>query len=107
MDLLIKFIGALLITYFLSRGFRRLGLVYPPFFKLFAAHVLSGGVIFLLLFMLRYPLFILHKEQFVIYIVAQLLWLTFDMYRARVAFWRAPVAEATEPSATAPGANSR
>ena len=107
MDAVIEFIGALLITYFLSRGFRRLGLVHPPLVKLIAAHVLSGGVIFLLLFTLRYPLFILHKEQFVVYIIAQLLWLAFDLYRSRIAFWRAPVTEPTGSSAKVPGGNSR
>jgi hypothetical protein len=102
MDAVIKFIGALLITYFLSRGFRRLGLVHPPLYKLLAAHVLSGGVIFVLLFTLRYPLFILHKNQFTIYIIAQLLWLIFDLYRARIAIWRAPVVETTGSSAKRP-----
>ncbi len=107
MDAVIEFVGALLITYFLSRGFRRLGLVYPPLLKLIAAHMLSGGVIFLLLFMLRYPLFILHKEQFVVYIIAQLLWMAFDLYRSRIAFWRAPVTEPTGSSAKGPSGSIR
>ena len=104
---MIRFLGALIITYFLSRGFRRLGLKYPSVVKLLAAHVLSGGVIFVVLFALRYPLYVLHKEQLIVYIVAQLIWLAYDLYRARVAVWKAPVVEPTGSSATRRGANIR
>ena len=96
-----------LIVKFLSRGFRRLGLVHPPLYKLLAAHALSGAVIFLLLFALRYPLLILHKEQLTVYIIAQLIWLAYDIYRARIPIWRAPVEEPTESSATARARSSR
>ena len=99
----IHFLGAILITYFLSRGFRRLIKVNQPIVRLAAPHLLTFVTILLLLLALRYPLFIFHKEQLVIYAVAQLIWVVFDAYRSGLAF-RPPVVDPTESSATAPQA---
>ena len=88
-----RFIGALLFTYFLSRGVRALGLREPSIIKLVAAHILSLGAIFALLFALRYPLYIFHKDQMFVYLLFQPVWLAYDLYRSRLAFWRAPAAQ--------------
>ena len=85
-----RFIGAFLITYFLSRGFRALGFREPSIIKLIAAHALSLAVIFALLFALRSPLYIFHKNQLIVYLLLQPVWLGYDLYRSRLAFWRAP-----------------
>jgi hypothetical protein len=101
-----RFIGALLMTYFLSRALRALGLNHPPLVKLLAAHAVSLVAIFLLLFSLRYPLYVFYKDQMIVYVVCQVIWLAYDLYRSNVAFWRAPVAQPTESSARRRGANS-
>jgi len=103
---MMRFIGALLITYFLSRALRALGLKHPPLIKLLAAHAVSLVVICLLLFSLRYPLFVFYKDQVIVYIVCQAIWLVYDLYRSNVAFWRAPAPQPTESSARRHGANS-
>ena len=95
------FVGAVLLTYFLSRGFRRLIQVGPKVLQLVAPHLLSFMAILLLLLWLRYSLFIFNKEQLAIYAVPQALWLVFDAYRSEIAFWRPPVVDPTEPSAKA------
>ncbi len=102
MEGLIHFVGAVLLTYFLSRGFRRLVQTGPRPVQLVAPHLLSLLVILLLLLWLRYPLYIFHKEQLAVYAVAQLIWLAFDTYCSGIVLWRAPVVPATEPSAKAP-----
>lgn len=101
-----RFIGALLITYFLTRGLGWLGLRHPPVIKLFAAHVLSLVAITLLVVALRYPSNAYESSQLTVYFVAQAIWLVFDLYRARIAIWRAPVAETTGSSAKGRGAGT-
>ena len=99
----IHFLGAILITYFLSRGFRRLIRVDQPLVRLVAPHLLTFATVLLMLLALRYPLFIFHKGQLGIYAAAQLIWVAFDAFRSGLAF-RPPVVEPTEPSARAPQA---
>jgi uncharacterized membrane protein len=89
-----RLIGAVLITYFLSRGFRRLGLRAPSVARIFAAHLLSLIAITLVVVAVRYPANAYATSQLYIYIGAQLLWLLVDLLRSRVAFWRAPVTPA-------------
>ncbi|MEO6389001.1 MAG: hypothetical protein ABIT16_03630 [Croceibacterium sp.] len=96
-----RYIGALLIAYFLSRGFALLGLRHPPVYKLLAGHVLSLGVAVLTVIALRYPANAYDSGQLVPYVVGQFFWLLFDLYRSRVAIWKAPEM-AKEPSAKAP-----
>ena len=86
-----RFIGALLITYFVSRCLRRLGLREPSVGRIFAAHVLSLIAIVLLVIAVRYPASAYASSQLTVYVVAQLVWLLVDLFRSRVAFWRAPV----------------
>jgi len=106
-EALIQFVGAVLITYFLSRAFRRVVRAGPQMVKLTGPHLLSLGVIVLVLFLLRYPMYVFHKEQVVIYFVGQFIWVVYDVYRSGAVFWRPPVAQPTESSARSPGAGSR
>lgn len=106
-EALIHFVGAVLITYFLSRAFRRVVRAGPQIVRLAGPHLLSLGVIVLVLFLLRYPMYVFHKEQLTIYIVTQIIWLVYDVYRSGAVFWRPPVAQPTESSAKSPGAGSQ
>ena len=87
-----RFIGALVLTYFLSRALRLAGLRPPSVAKLVAAHVVSLGLLVLLVVMLRAPANAYHSGQLWVYVAAQIVWLLLDLYRARVAFWKPPVA---------------
>jgi hypothetical protein len=101
-----RFIGALVLTYFFSRAMRRLGLKHPPLGKLIAAHLLSLILCALLAFAVRYPASMFLPGQLTVYVVAQLAWLALDMLRSRAAFWKPPVAKPTEPSPTARAARN-
>ena len=103
---MMRFIGALLLTYFVSRLLRRLGLRPPSVAKLTAAHVLSLAILALVVIALRAPADAYHFGQLWVYIIAQLIWLMVDYYRAQVAFWKPPVT-VTESSPTTRGASSR
>jgi hypothetical protein len=100
-------LGALIFTYFVSRGLRALGLRPPSTAKLVLAHVVSFALLTLLVVLLREPLDILYASQILTYAGAQLVWLLFDLYRAQVAFWKPPVAAATESSPTRRAGGSR
>jgi hypothetical protein len=103
---MMQVLGALLLTYFFSRGLRRLGLRPPSAVKLVAAHVISFGLLALLVIALRYPVGIFNFAHLYIYAFAQATWLLLDLYRAQVAFWKPPVA-AKESSPTTRSAGSR
>ncbi len=90
---MLRFIGALIITYFVSRLLRRLGLKHPPAAKLIAAHVLSLVLISLGVIALRQPIDAFDPGQLWVYVLAQVLWLLADATRARVALWKPPVVE--------------
>jgi hypothetical protein len=89
-----RLIGALLITYFLSRGFRRLGLRELSVARIFAAHLLSLIAAVLLVIAMRYSANAYAVSQLYIYVGAQVVWLLVDLLRSRVAFWRPPVSPA-------------
>jgi hypothetical protein len=94
------FLGAIVLTYFVSRALRWFGLRPPSASKLLAAHVLSLVILILLALALRYPLGIFMVPQLTVYLLAQAGWLLVDLYRAQVAFWKPPVAAVREPSRT-------
>jgi hypothetical protein len=85
-------LGAIVLTYFVSRALRWFGLRPPSVTKLVAAHVLSLVILILLALALRYPLGVFMVPQLTVYLLA--------LYRAQVAFWKPPVAAVTEPSST-------
>ena len=102
---MMRVIGALVLTYFLSRALRWLGLRPPSVAKLAAAHVLSFVILALFALFLRQPTDTFSTSQLWVYVFAQAGWLLLDLYRAQVAFWKPPVA-VTEPSpATRAGSN--
>ena len=102
---MMRVIGALVLTYFVSRAFRWLGLRPPSVSKLVAAHLLSFVALALLALALRQPAASFAVQQLWVYVLAQGVWLLLDLYRAQVAFWKPPVA-VTEPSpATRAGSN--
>ena len=100
--MLMRIIGALLITYFLSRGLRRLGLTHPPVGKLVLAHVLSLGIAALAVIAIRQPVHAYEFSQLYVYAFAQLFWLLVDSGRAAAVLWKPPKPKATAPSPTAP-----
>jgi len=83
-----RFLGALLITYFVSRLLRRLGLAHPPLARLVAAHGLSFVLIAVLVIALRYPIGAFAPGQLAVYAAAQLLWLLLDGFRSEVRLGR-------------------
>jgi hypothetical protein len=103
---MLRLIGGVLFTYFLSRGLQRLGLRHPPVWKLVASHLMSFAILALAVFALRQPLGIYNGGQLLPYVFGQLVWLLLDLYRAQVAFWKPPVA-VTEASPTTREASSR
>ena len=104
---MMRVIGALVLTYFLSRGLRHLGLRPPAVTKLVAAHVVSLVILALLVVALRTPSDTFRVDQLWVYVFAQAAWLLLDLYRAQVAFWKPPVTPATEPSQTARSGRSQ
>ena len=96
---MMRWIGALLFTFFLSRALQHFGLRNPPVWKLVASHVVSFAILTLVVVALRQPLDIFQASQLYAYGFAQLAWLLLDFYRAQVAFWKPPVA-ATAASPT-------
>ncbi len=104
---MMRVIGALVLTYFFSRALRWLGLRPPSVPKLVTAHVLSFSLLTLLAIALRQPLDTFRPSQLGVYVLAQAAWLLLDLYRAQVAFWKPPVAAATEPSQTKRAGSSR
>jgi hypothetical protein len=97
---MMRVIGAFVLTYFLSRALRWLGLKPPSVTKLVAAHVLSFVILALVAIALRQPINTFAVAQLWVYVFAQGAWLLLDLYRAQVAFWKPPVTPATEPSQT-------
>jgi len=104
---MMRVIGALVLTYFLSRVLRRFGLRPPSVARLVAAHVLSFTLLALLALVLRVPSDTFRPSQLWVYFLAQAAWLLLDLYRAQVAFWKPPVAVPTESSQTARAGRSR
>jgi hypothetical protein len=104
---MMRVIGALVLTYFVSRLLRRLGLQPPSVAKLAAAHVLSFATLALLALALRYSTDTFTVPQLAVYLFAQAAWLLLDLYRAQIAFWKPPVVPVTEPAKTARGGSSR
>ena len=97
---MMRVIGALVLTYFVSRALRWFGLRPPSVTKLAAAHLLSFVILALLAIALRQPANTFAVPQLWVYVFAQGVWLLLDLYRAQVAFWKPPVTPATEPSQT-------
>jgi len=95
---MMRVIGALVLTYFVSRALRWFGLRPPSVTKLVAAHVLSFVLLALLVIVVRQPLHVFTVPQLAVYLIAQAIWLLLDLYRAQVAFWKPPVAAATVSS---------
>ena len=104
---MMRLIGAFVLTYFVSRALRWFGLKPPQVTKLVAAHVLSFVILALVALALRQPTDTFSMPQLWVYFFAQAIWLLLDLYRAQVAFWKPPVAPATEPSQTKRAGSSR
>ena len=104
---MMRVIGALVLTYFVSRALRWFGLKPPSVTRLVAAHLLSFLILTLVVIALRQPTSTFEVSQLWIYILAQAAWLLLDLYRAQVAFWKPPVAPVTEPSQTGRAGSSR
>lgn len=102
-----RVIGALVLTYFISRALRWFGLRPPSVAKLAMAHVLSLALLVLLMLALRLPADTFMVSQVWVYVFAQAAWLLLDFYRAQIAFWKPPVSSVTEPSQAARGGRSR
>ena len=100
---MMRVIGAFVLTYFLSRALRWLGLRPPSVTKLVAAHVLSFALLALLVIALRQPIGAFLVPQLGVYLFAQAVWLLLDLYRAQVAFWKPPVAVTESSPATRAG----
>ena len=79
--MLLKFIGATLLTYFSSRLTNTLPLRGSLVARLLASHCLSFLGIGLLLFSLRAPLGAFDARQLVIFPPPQFFWLCFDLLR--------------------------
>jgi len=103
---MMRVIGAFVLTYFLSRLLRRMGLQPPSVAKLAAAHVISLVILSLLAVALRSPTDTFAVPQLWVYVLAQSAWLLLDLYRAQVAFWKPPV-PVTEPSKATRAGHSR
>jgi hypothetical protein len=95
---MMRVIGALVLTYFVSRALRWFGLKPPSGAKLALAHVLSLALLVLLMLALRFPAGTFRVSQVWVYFLAQAAWLLLDFYRAQIAFWKPPVAPVMEPS---------
>ena len=97
---MMRVIGALVLTYFVSRALRWFGLRPPSVTKLVAAHVLSFVLLALLVIVVRQPLHVFTVPQLAVYLIAQAIWLLLDLYRAQVAFWKPPVTVTESSPAT-------
>ena len=104
---MMRVIGALVLTYFVSRALRWFGLKPPAVSKLVAAHVLSFVILALIAIALRQPADTFRVSQLAVYVVAQAAWLLLDLYRAQVAFWKPPVTPVTESSPARRAGSSR
>ena len=104
---MMRVIGALVLTYFLSRALRWFGLKPPSVIRLVAAHVLSFLILTLVVIALRQPIDVFGVSQLWVYVLAQAAWLLLDLYRAQVAFWKPPVTPVTEPSRTGRAGSNR
>ena len=98
---MVRLIGALVLTYFLSRALRWFGLKPPSVAKLCAAHVISLAILTLVVILLRQPADTFRVPQLAVYVFAQGAWLLLDLYRAQVAFWKPPVATESSPPKSA------
>ena len=79
--MLLKFVGATLLTYFFSRLTNALPLRGALVTRVLASHSLSLLGIALLLVLLRAPLGAFEARQLVIFPPAQFFWLCFDLLR--------------------------
>ena len=104
---MMRVIGALVLTYFLSRALRWLVQRPPSVSRLVAAHVLSFTFLALLVIALRQPMGVFRFSQLGVYLAAQAAWLLLDLYRAQVAFWKPPVASVTVSSPATRAGGSR
>ena len=104
---MMRVIGALVLSYFLSRALRWFGLRPPSVAKLVAAHVRSFVLLALLALALRQPTDTFRPSQLWVYFFAQAAWLLLDRDRAQVAFWKPPVTPGTEPSQPGRAGSSR
>jgi hypothetical protein len=104
---MMRVIGALVLTYFVSRALRWFGLKPPSVAKLAMAHVFSLTLLVLLMVALRFPSDTFRVSQVWVYVFAQAAWLLLDFYRAQIAFWKPPVAPVTEPLPAAREGGSR
>jgi len=81
MDLLMRIAGAMIFTYFLSRLALRLPSPLKGVFGTVLAHAISLAAISLLVMAMRSPLDVFRFHQLLIFVVAQAVWLAFDMVR--------------------------
>jgi hypothetical protein len=82
-DLNGKLLGALLLTYFVSRLTMRLPSPLRGTRAVALAHGLAFAAIALLLFVLRGPSHAFDAEQMLVYVSPQVLWWLLDLLRAR------------------------
>ena len=77
--MVLKFVGATLLTYFFSRLTQTLPLLVNLLARIGTSHILSLLSIFLFLVLLHHPLGIFEPRKLVIYPPSQFFWLCFDL----------------------------
>jgi hypothetical protein len=83
MDLNGKLLGAMLLTYFVSRATLRLPSPLRGAWAVAMAHALGFAAIALLLFLVRGPSQTFSAEQMLVYVSPQVLWWLLDLLRSR------------------------
>ncbi|MBW8785729.1 MAG: hypothetical protein JF593_14015 [Novosphingobium sp.] len=83
MPVLLRIVGAMLATYFVSRATLRLPLPLHGTVGLLVAHVLSLGLCVAVLIALRLPLGAFTVRQILLYLAAQAVWFIVDGLRRR------------------------
>lgn len=81
MDLLMRIAGAMIFTYFLSRLALRLPNPLKGVLGTVLAHAVSLAAISLLVMAMRSPLDVFRIHQLLIFVIAQGVWLAFDVLR--------------------------
>lgn len=76
-----RIVGAILLTYFVSRATLRLPLPLPHPYSAIVAHALSFAAIALVIVMLRQPIGAFALTQLAVYVLPQALWLAIDLLR--------------------------
>lgn len=91
MDTQARLIGAVILTYFVSRATLRIPSPLRKAWGISLAHLVSLAVIVLALRILRGPVEGYSSESLLLYVSAQVLWWLVDLLREhRIATWRIP-----------------